>query len=241
MAKAFNRRSQHVADDILATAAVLFDEQGYGQVSLQDIAEAIGIARPSLYHYFASKESILAALVERATQAREAIISTIESTDDGPMSRLRMLLRRIGESISVDPAGLRLTLNNQGVLPPDVRRRSVRSRRQLFELLVKILTEGADAGVLRPMDEHQVASTMIAALTGLQYRDIGGVTLVPSRASELMEEALVIGVVRPPDRQTTSLEQAFELLREDLQIVERCARGEVSASRRAGAGRQHEA
>ena len=145
--------------------------------------------------------------------------------DGGPLTRLQMLLRSIGESISADPAGLRLTLNNQGALPPDVRRRSVRSRRLLFELLVRILAEAADSGVLRPMDEHEVAATMIASLTGLQYRDIGGVAFTPKRAAELMEEVLVAGVVQPSDRQASSLEQALELIREDLQIIERRAQG----------------
>jgi AcrR family transcriptional regulator len=42
MAKASSRRYQNVADDILEKAARLFDEQGYGQTSLQDIAGALG-------------------------------------------------------------------------------------------------------------------------------------------------------------------------------------------------------
>jgi hypothetical protein len=75
------------------------------------------------------------------------------------------------------------------------------------------------------MDEHEVAATMIASLTGLQYRDIGGVAFTPKRAAELMEEVLVGGVVQPSDRQASSLEQALELIRQDLQIIERRAQG----------------
>ena len=103
MAKAFKGRSQHVVGDILATAAVLFDEQGYGQVSLQDIADRVGIARPSLYHYFPSKAAMLAALVERATETRETIIDAVVKMDGGPLTRLQMLLRRMASfSLRID-------------------------------------------------------------------------------------------------------------------------------------------
>jgi len=217
-------RYQNVANDILTKAARLFDEQGYGQTSLQDIADAVGIARPSLYHYFTSKEGILSTLVERTTLAREEIISAVKDMDDSPLIRLQTLLRLVGESTSSNPTGLRLALNNDGALPQEVRRRSAYSRRLLFELLVSTLAEGVDSGFLRPMNEREVAATVIAALTGLQYRDIGGVEMSPQHIAGLLEELIVFGMSQPLDRQASNLEEALELLHQDLELVERHAR-----------------
>jgi AcrR family transcriptional regulator len=45
-------------------AAKMFDEKGYGGTSMDDIATAVGIKKPSLYHYFSSKEEILFAIHE---------------------------------------------------------------------------------------------------------------------------------------------------------------------------------
>lgn len=229
MTKAPTRRYQNVANDILAVAAKLFDEQGYGQTSLQDIADAVDIARPSLYHYFDNKETILATLVERATVAREEIIAAVGGMDDSPQSRLRTLLRLVGEATSSNPTGLRLALDNDGALPQDVRRRSASSRRKLFELLVTTLEEGVDSGSLRPMNEREVAATVIAALAGLQYRDIGGVEMTPQRTATLLEELIVFGMSQPSDRQASSLEEGLKLLRRDLEIVERHARSRAGA------------
>ncbi len=224
MPKPVGNRHRQVADDILAKAARLFDEQGYGQVSLQDIADVVGIARPSLYHYYSSKEDILATLVGQTTASREEIVAAVAAMPVGPLERLRALLRLQGESIHANPAGLRLTLNNEGALPSDVRRASLRSRSRLFDLLLAILHDGVTAGALRPIDEHEVAATIIAALTGLQYREIGGVDMSPARAAEVMTEMLVQGISQHADRQAANLDQALALLHEDVEIVERHAR-----------------
>ena len=49
-------------EEILMTALSLAAEKGLGNVSMQMIAEKVGIRKPSLYHHFASKEELLEAL-----------------------------------------------------------------------------------------------------------------------------------------------------------------------------------
>jgi AcrR family transcriptional regulator len=219
-----SKRHRHIADEILEKAAVLFDTQGYGQAALQDIADAVGIARPSIYHYFRSKEDILSVLVDRTTESREAIVRAVRATEADALARLRALLFLVAESIGSNAVGLRLTLNNDGSLPVAVRRRSHRSRRELFELLVEILAEGRDTGALRPFDERAMAATMIASLSGLQYRGIGGVQLDVREAAEVFAEMVVRGVMQPAGRQTATIEEALGLLEEDVAILERHAR-----------------
>ena len=41
-------------------ATRLFADRGFAGTSLQDIADATGLTRPALYHYFGSKEGNLA-------------------------------------------------------------------------------------------------------------------------------------------------------------------------------------
>lgn len=47
---------------ILDRAAQLFDEAGYQRTTMTDIANSIGIRKPSLYHYYSTKGAILAAI-----------------------------------------------------------------------------------------------------------------------------------------------------------------------------------
>lgn len=56
---------------ILDTAFDLFLRHGYRKVSMSDIAEALGISRPTLYASFANKDAIFAALVLRQRARNE--------------------------------------------------------------------------------------------------------------------------------------------------------------------------
>ncbi|MBC7631329.1 TetR/AcrR family transcriptional regulator [Aeromicrobium sp.] len=45
-------------------AAELFDSRGYHVASMEDLAAAVGVAKPTIYHYFKSKSDILYAIHE---------------------------------------------------------------------------------------------------------------------------------------------------------------------------------
>jgi AcrR family transcriptional regulator len=50
--------------EVLDAAAAVFAEKGYAGASTRDIAERLGVRQASLYYYFPSKESALAAICE---------------------------------------------------------------------------------------------------------------------------------------------------------------------------------
>ena len=59
---------------ILDCALHLFADQGYDAVGVQEIVDAAGITKPTLYHYFGSKHGLLEALLESYfTQLNQAV------------------------------------------------------------------------------------------------------------------------------------------------------------------------
>jgi AcrR family transcriptional regulator len=54
------------AERILDAAEAVFAERGFAGTALRDVAERVGVRAPSLYNHFASKESLYAAVLERA-------------------------------------------------------------------------------------------------------------------------------------------------------------------------------
>ena len=59
-ARAPRRRQQ----EILEAAARVFHEKGYESTSIQDIADAVGILKGSLYYYITSKEDLLFEIIQ---------------------------------------------------------------------------------------------------------------------------------------------------------------------------------
>jgi AcrR family transcriptional regulator len=69
----------------LCSALELFSEKGYEGTSVRQICDLAGITRPSLYHFFNSKEGIYRALIEDA--AREFQLQIERGLAQGPTLR----------------------------------------------------------------------------------------------------------------------------------------------------------
>ena len=65
------QRREHLLD----TAAVMFAEQPYDDVMIQDIAARAGVSRALMYHYFSTKRDVYAALFMRASDRFLARVS----------------------------------------------------------------------------------------------------------------------------------------------------------------------
>ncbi|WP_223627588.1 TetR/AcrR family transcriptional regulator [Microbacterium sp. EST19A] len=85
------RRTQIVAD-----AMRLFSRDGYGDTSLRDIAEAVGVSKSTLLHHYASKELLLSAVLaerDRAIRDRGEVLTS---------DRAGTLLRGIADGARVN-------------------------------------------------------------------------------------------------------------------------------------------
>lgn len=58
---------------ILMEALNLFSNKGYAAVSMRDIATVVGIRVSSIYHHFSGKQALFEALIQKATDVKEAL------------------------------------------------------------------------------------------------------------------------------------------------------------------------
>ena len=59
------KSSNRPSDIVTGSSAPQFAVKGYDATSVREICEAAGITKPTLYHFFGSKDGVLQALVQR--------------------------------------------------------------------------------------------------------------------------------------------------------------------------------
>lgn len=77
---------------ILHQAAILFSRDGYDRASMAGLAAEMGVSKALLYHYHASKEALLADIIQNHL---EHLVETTEAADDpeiAPDKRLHALV-----------------------------------------------------------------------------------------------------------------------------------------------------
>ncbi|WP_042421976.1 TetR/AcrR family transcriptional regulator [Comamonas granuli] len=79
-------------DAILQAACRLLGEKAYDAMTMDDVANAVGIAKASLYKHFASKEELCCAAMVQILQRVQAYLDSL-SADMAPLDKLHALVR----------------------------------------------------------------------------------------------------------------------------------------------------
>jgi AcrR family transcriptional regulator len=80
-------------DEILLAAAKVFQEKGYRGTTVQDIADAVGMLKGSLYYHFANKEEIFYDIIHDPLRHFVSHMAEVVALDLPPAEKLRAALR----------------------------------------------------------------------------------------------------------------------------------------------------
>src|SRR6202451_3410834 len=115
--------------EILRTAARLFQQRGYHATSMNDVAAALKLSKGGLYHHFQSKDEILFHIMAHAMDiTEERVINVVRRIDAlsvaGVEERLRTLIRlHIQIILSPEDSEITVMLHENHPLPPALRRK----------------------------------------------------------------------------------------------------------------------
>jgi AcrR family transcriptional regulator len=146
-----NRESR---DEILSTAARLFGERGFANVSVRDICEEAGVTPPTIYHYFGSKDHLFQEVIRtrlNLSDFQQTLLKLLESQPD-PTSQLCAFIYHYLNNFPRD-------FFNPGMFLQDTARISGLSLERVSAELAaieniarQIITAGMDQGDFRLLD-----------------------------------------------------------------------------------------
>jgi AcrR family transcriptional regulator len=155
------RRAQTRAA-LIAAARTLFTEQGFAGAGREEIVERAGLTRGALYHHFASKDDLFAAVYEEVERDLcAAVVAAAAGTDD-PVAGLRLGALAFLDAAASPEVRRIVLVDGPAVLSPDVQHEIA----QRYGLgLVREALRAADAAgrlVVGPVD--LLAPVLLAAL-----------------------------------------------------------------------------
>src|SRR5512133_932503 len=154
-------------EELTRIAARLFAERGYQGTSLADLAEELGVQKPSLYHHIASKEDLL---WEVAWEGAESFHAGLDTVPAGPATeRIRLALRAhlavVAEQLDVATVFVREWRHLSG----ERRERFVAERRRYEERVRDLFREGVERSELRTDLDVATAALLFLSAANWAY------------------------------------------------------------------------
>ena len=131
--------------EILRTAARLFQQRGYDATSMNDVAAALKLSKGGLYHHFQSKDEILFEIMTHAMEiTEERVLNPVRGIAD-PEERLRALIRlHIEVVLSPRDREITVMLHENHPLPPVLRKRINARKKDYIHFLENLMAEAQE-------------------------------------------------------------------------------------------------
>jgi AcrR family transcriptional regulator len=157
---------------IIVAATKVFARKGLAATKMADIATEAGISYGLLYHYFANKELVFKAAVERATKSGfQILVKRFQTLPSSPWERIYQLTTIILDGIMREPEGYLLSQQaiTSEAVPQEIREAAIQNALAGVEEFQKLIIEGQAAG--------EVIEGNAAELAALYFACIGGIAM----------------------------------------------------------------
>ncbi|MDX6242118.1 MAG: hypothetical protein QOG10_7060 [Kribbellaceae bacterium] len=146
--------------EIVTGAANLFNTKGFHQTSMDDIADTVGIAKPTLYHYFSGKAEILAEIHEEFIADMLSRLRGRQSTDLTPPEQLRELVGDIFMFIEKRRGHVKVFYEHEQDLTEESRAHISKLRTEFTNQVRALIQAGIDSGEFRDVDTQLAARAL---------------------------------------------------------------------------------
>jgi AcrR family transcriptional regulator len=155
-------------DKILDCAEQLFARRGFAGIGLAEVAEQVGLSKSSLFHHFASKAQLYAAVMARILDRIEEELMRSLAEGGTPVQRLERWLDVVIDVLAGHPTYARLLLRSlfeddelTGALPEE---QAVNATiRTIIGAAERLLREGIEGGYFRPANVPHMVQTLVGA------------------------------------------------------------------------------
>jgi AcrR family transcriptional regulator len=155
-------------DAVVRAAAQEFNARGYHNTSLDDIATALGVTKPTVYYYVANKEQLLFECFREGLQRIREVVIAVERSDRPARERLNTVLRGYATAVASE-YGWCMVRAHEHDLGSELGRQINVLKSEIDLGLRRLLREGVADGSIGPCDPKIAAFAMAGALNWIAH------------------------------------------------------------------------
>jgi TetR/AcrR family transcriptional repressor of nem operon len=176
---------------LLQQAAAMSQTVGYDALSLQDLANELGIRKASIFHHFASKDELARAVVEADIKGFDSWSQSVETLPaEQRLTKYFDYYRGMIQDGQVCPGGAFAI--SWPMLPEKVRSKLVEMHRQHAVFLDELVKDGVASGVFTP---RAIASDIVKSIPDMLQGAIqvgrAGSSVIPINRIERITRVLL--------------------------------------------------
>ena len=182
--------------EILRAAAQLFHEKGFHATSMNDISKAVNLTKPGLYHYVASKEDLLYAIMDHAmSRLQEGVIAPAISQSD-PYQCLDSIIENHAVLVMEDRI-LTILTDEMAGLNPEHYAFLIQRKQEYFQLLRGTLEQLMVTGRIRPLNATVLAFSIFGILLWLPRWFVPDGELSRDEVINQVKQFIYGGIIQP--------------------------------------------
>ncbi|MDE1153558.1 MAG: TetR/AcrR family transcriptional regulator [Micavibrio sp.] len=196
------RRKDARPGEIVAAALELFAEQGFGATKIEDVAKRAGVAKGTLFVYFASKNELFRAVAKHALASNFGKLQQKPADFDRPLKELIPLLlsRAALAGESGIPGIARMIITESRAFPDLAAVWHDEVASKIFGIVTAAIMRAQKRGEIKPGDANLYAfSIMGPMMAALLFREVfkGTDATIPDlkRLSEQHAETILGGLL----------------------------------------------
>ena len=153
---------------VIRAAARAFSERGYHNTSLDEIAAALNVTKPTIYYYVANKEQLL---LECILTGLERVLEPFRRPRPPGMSareQLNATIRHYAQAIASEYGGCMVRAEDLGLAPASLARIK-KLKSEIDHAIRQLLEEGARDGSVDTHDPKMTAFALAGALNWIAH------------------------------------------------------------------------
>jgi AcrR family transcriptional regulator len=165
-----NGKSQRRRQELIDAAAKIFQDKGYEAASIQDVADALGILKGSVYYYIDSKEDLLFAAIQEVHESALNNMARISEMNEDALTLLRLFIESHVKHVSDNLVKATVFFHDFRSLDPKRHEYIVAERDVYDSFLRELIARGQTEGQICRDVDPKLATLAILGMMNWTYQ-----------------------------------------------------------------------